>query len=106
MARSVFRLCFLLLLAVPSASAAEAPRVVLVGGPSLLWPQVIREYERRYPSQQATWVVDANDAGEAPDLVFAYYPTQEQLKPTLTLPAKRLLGFPAEFVAAAWKRDV
>jgi cobaltochelatase CobN len=79
---------------------------VLVGGPSLLWPQVIREYERRYPSQPASWVVDANGDANQPDLVFAYFPTREQLRPTLMLPAKRWLGFPAEFVAAAWKRSV
>jgi len=106
MVKTLVRSCLLLLLAVPSLSAADAPRVVLVGGPNLLWPQVIREYERRYPSQPASWVVDARGAADQPDLVFAYYPTQEQLRPTLMLPAKRWLGFPTEFVAATWKRSV
>lgn len=106
MARWCFRSCLLLLLAVPSVSAAEATKVVLVGGPNLLWPQVIREYEHRYPSQPATWIVDASHDAEQPDLVFGYYPTQEQLKPTLTLSSKRWLGFPTEFVAATWKRSI
>jgi len=110
MVKSFLLTCLLLLLAVPALSAAEAPQVVLVGGPNLLWPQVIREYERRYPSQPATCVIDANrDAthdADQPDLMFAYYPTQEQLKPTLTLSAKHWLGFPTEFVGATWKRSV
>jgi cobalamin biosynthesis Mg chelatase CobN len=99
-------LSMLVLIASLLAPVAEPPRIVLVGGPNPLWPQIIREYERRYPSQAAIWEVGASSDTGQRDLVFAYYPTQEELKPTLTLPAKRWLGFPTEFVAAAWKRDV
>jgi cobaltochelatase CobN len=38
--------------------------------------------------------------------VFAYYPTQEQLAPTRARTAKRWLGFPTEFVASVWKREI
>src|SRR5258708_5881336 len=87
--------------------APEAPRMVLVGGPSPLWPQIIREYERRYPSQAAVWQVGAsNESGQQPDLVFAYYPTQDELRGSLSYSPKHALGFPTEFVAAAWKRSI
>lgn len=83
----------------------ETPRIVLVGGPDPLWPQIIGEYERRYPSNTAVWEVGTSQSGEA-DLVFAYYPTQEQLRGTLPLSATHRLGFPTEFVAAAWKQPI
>lgn len=87
-------------------SPAGPPRIVLIGGPNALWPQIIREYERRYPTQIAVWEVGGKVESDQPDLVFAYYPTQEQLAPTRTLAAKRWLGFPMEFVASAWKREI
>jgi cobaltochelatase CobN len=84
---------------------AETPRIVLVGGPDPLWPQIIGEYERRYPWNTAVWEVGTSQSGQA-DLVFAYYPTQEQLRGTLPLSATHRLGFPTEFVAAAWKQPI
>ncbi|HWW84017.1 MAG TPA: cobaltochelatase subunit CobN, partial [Vicinamibacterales bacterium] len=81
------------------------PRIALVGSPDLLWPRIIREYEQRYPQHPAVWSVDPSRTN-SPDLVFAYYPTTDQLRPTLQWPARRWLGFPVEFVDAAWKRDV
>jgi hypothetical protein len=47
--RFSFSCCFL--------SAAELPKIAVVGGPNLLWPQIVSEYERRYPSQPATWEI-------------------------------------------------
>src|SRR5688572_5799273 len=80
------------------------PHIVIAGGPTLLWPQIVREYGRRYPAQPADWRF-GDTTSDAADLVFAYYPTADQLKPTLTWSARRWLGFPVEFVADAWKRD-
>jgi CobN/magnesium chelatase len=92
-------------LSTASAQVSQTPRIVLVGGPDPLWPQIVHEYELRYPSNAAAWEVFTSQSGRA-DLVFAYYPTQEQLRGTLALSATRWLGFPTEFVAAAWKRPV
>src|SRR5947209_18744682 len=86
--------------------APEAPRMVLIGGPNPLWPQIIREYERRFPSQPAVWQVGATSESGPADLVFAYYPTQDELKGSTALSAKRSLGYPTEFLAAAWKQPV
>jgi cobaltochelatase CobN len=88
-----------------SAQLSETPRIVLVGGPGPLWPQIISEYERRYPSNVAVWDVGTSHGGHA-DLAFAYYPTQEQLRDGLPLSATHLLGFPTAFVAAAWKQPI
>ncbi len=78
---------------------------MLIGGPAPLWPQIISEYERRYPSNPAVWEVGTSQSGQA-DLVFAYYPTQEQLRGTLPPSATHRLGVPNEFVAAAWKQPI
>lgn len=88
------------------APSAEAQRVVLVGGPSALWPQVIDEYQRRYPSQPAVWETSANSRSGRADLVFAYYPTPEEIKGTQPLSAPHWLGFPTEFAAAVWKQPI
>jgi hypothetical protein len=66
----------------------------------------IREYERRYPSQTAVWQVGANNDSGQPDLVFAYYPTPDELKGSVSPGATHALGFPTEFVAATWKQPV
>lgn len=96
----------LALAAALAAQSAPPPRIALVGGPNLLWGQITREYEQRYPTQRATWIINASGDAVPPDLVFAYYPTQEQLRPTLAWSTPRQLGFPVGFVSAAWKRDV
>ena len=79
---------------------------MLVGGPSALWPQVIDEYQRRYPSQPAVWETGANITPGQVDLVFAYYPTSEELRGSQPLSSTHWLGFPTEFAAAAWKQPI
>jgi hypothetical protein len=97
---------FLFFLSCLLLSAAESPKIAVVGGPNLLWPQIVDGYQQRYPSQAATWELGAiSEPGQA-DLVFAYYPTAEELKGSLQLLAKRRLGFAAEFVAAEWKQPI
>jgi len=87
-------------------STAGPPRIALVGGPNPLWPQIIREYERRYPSNAAVWRVGTIGDSTPVDLIFAYYPTQNELEGARSLPAVRRLGVPADFVMAAWKQPL
>ncbi len=97
--------CFLVFFSCLLLKAAEPPKIVVVGGPHLLWPQILGEYQHRYPSQTAAWQID--DAASADvDLIFAYYPTPQELRDSLPLSAKHWLGFPAEFVADAWKQPI
>src|SRR5260221_6248857 len=96
----------LLLVAPLLPPIAGPPRTALVGGPTLLWPQIIREYERRYPSQPAIWIAEANGDSDPQDLVFAYYPTLDELKPTAGWSSARWLGFPTGFAGAAWKHEI
>ncbi len=86
----------------------QTPTILLVGGPAPLWSQIVSEYERRYPSNAVAWDVGTSQSGQGDqaDLVFAYYPTQEQLRGTLRLSIARRLGFPTEFVAAVWKQPI
>jgi cobaltochelatase CobN len=99
-------LSVLLLVATLLPPVSGPPRIALVGGPTLLWPQIIREYERRYPSQPAIWIAEANGDSDPQDLVFAYYPTLDELKPTAGWSSARWLGFPTEFAGAAWKHEI
>ena len=87
-------------------SAAEPPRIAVVGGPQLLWPQIVGEYQRRFPLQAADWQMRKVAEPSPVDLLFAYYPTPRELQDSVNFPATQYLGFPAEFVAAAWKRTV
>ncbi|PWU02390.1 MAG: hypothetical protein C5B51_20820 [Terriglobia bacterium] len=88
------------------AQSAELPGIAVVGGPHLLWPQIIAEYQQRHPSQAAAWHMDAAAKDTNPDLVFAYYATPEELQNSRPLSATRWLGFPAEFVQDAWKKPI
>jgi hypothetical protein len=64
------------------------------------------EYQRRYPSQTAGWQIGDAATSADVDLIFAYYPTPQELWDSLPLSAKHWLGFPAEFVADAWKQPI
>src|SRR5580700_3089234 len=99
------RWCLLFLFSC-SLGAAELPKIVVIGGPNLLWPQIVAEYQRRYPSQVAAWELTGAAESTQADLAFAYYPTPEELKGSLRLAAGQWLGFPSEFVADGWKRAI
>jgi hypothetical protein len=36
-----------------AVAAAQTPRIAVIGGPQPLWPQVLAEFERRFPAAQA-----------------------------------------------------
>lgn len=96
----------LLLLASLLFPSADVPKIVVIGGPNLLWPQIISEYQRRHPSQSAVWDIGPKGKSGQADLIFAYYPTPDELKGAIPLAAQHRLGFPVEFVAAAWKAPI
>ena len=100
------RAYLLCVLASLSVLQAEPPTIVLIGGPQQLWPQIIDEYQRRHPSQVAVWDVRTTGEPARADLIFAYYPTGEELKGSLPRSATRWLGFPTEFAAAVWTQPI
>ncbi|MEQ1945998.1 MAG: cobaltochelatase subunit CobN [Bryobacteraceae bacterium] len=95
----------LLLLASVSLNAAPS-RIAIIGGPQTLWPQIIAEFQQRYPTLAVEWELRASAEPRAVDLIFAYYPTAAELSGAPSLTAKRQLGFPVEFVAEAWKQPI
>jgi hypothetical protein len=98
---------FLFLFALTLA-AAEPPRIAVIGGPQPLWPEVLREFHRRYPALSAHWEFGIPSGGHEVDRWFACYPTHEEASGADLLRAKqrRLYNaLPASFrqqVEAAW----
>jgi cobaltochelatase CobN len=84
-------------------AAAEPPRIAVIGGPQPLWPEVLGEFQRRYPALSAHWEFGIPSEGHEVDLWFAYYPTKEEASGADLLRAKRRLGFPLEL---EWKQPV
>ena len=82
---------------------AAPPRIAIVGGPHVLWPETLAEFQHRYPGLVAEWSFQYDSPMREVDLVFAYYPTAEELSRAASFSAKRNLGFPVEFVSPAWK---
>lgn len=96
------RLTLLLFLAVAGA-AAQSPKIAVIGGPRPLWPEVLQQLEQRFPSVVANWEFRLPQDKHDVALVFAYYPTPEELTSYQLLSAGQSLGFPVEL---EWKRAV
>jgi hypothetical protein len=82
-----------------SLSAAEIPKIAIIGGPRLLWPEITAAYQRRYPAEQAVWLVESAAKSADVDLLFAYHPTEHQLAESLPRSAEHWLGMAIEFAA-------
>jgi cobaltochelatase CobN len=95
-----------ILLASAATAWAQMPKIALVGGPRLLWPEIIQQYEKRFPSQPAEWLVGGIERTTDLDLIYAYYATGEELKSASPRSSRRWMGFPAEFVNAVWKQPI
>ena len=92
-----------LLFAAVSLSAATPPRIAIVGGPQPLWPEILAEFQHRYPTVAAQWELPSGTVPHEVDLIFAYYPTSEELAGAASFAAKRHLGFPVAFAGQTWK---
>src|SRR5579863_8721239 len=80
-------------------TAATPPRIAIIGGPQPLWPQILAEFQQRYPALDAQWDLSPVAGSGEYDLISAYYPTSEQLAGASSIAATRYLGFPVAFVA-------
>ncbi len=83
--------------------ADPVPRIAIVGGPQPLWPKILVEFQNRYPALIVEWGLRPSTEPRDVDLVFAYYPTPEELTRAASFTSKLALGFPVEFVAPALK---
>lgn len=92
-----------LFLVAVTLSAAAPPTIAIVGGPQPLWPEVLVEFQHRHPTLAVTWEFRVPSEAHNVDLVFAYYPTPEELRGSQLLTANRHLGFPVEL---AWNQPV
>ena len=93
----------LFLFAVASLGAATPPRIAIIGGPQPLWPEILAEFQHRYPALDAQWDLSPGTGSGEYDLISAYYPTSEQMAGASSIAAKHYLGFPVDFVARTWK---
>lgn len=85
---------------------AEAPRVLIVGGPQGLYGEIFAQWKARYPKNPVDWRVGEAKPGERFDLFFAYFPTREQLDGLRSLDVPQKLGVPAEFILPIWKTNL
>ncbi len=93
----------LLLVGASLVCAADPLRIAIVGGPQLLWPEALVEFQHRHPTLAVSLEFRAPAEAQNVDLVFAYYPTPEQLSGSQLLTGKLHLGFPVELV---WTQPV
>ncbi|WP_031497799.1 cobaltochelatase subunit CobN [Bryobacter aggregatus] len=86
--------------------AQPAPRLAIVGGPQQLWPRITTEFAKRYPGREIQLLTTAPTAPVPVDIVFAYYPTPEELQASLSYLPDKSLAQPQEFAAPLWRRTI